>query len=167
MREDMLDQQKLLFQLLDSAVEKHRFQAKQLKLLNYSFRILTLILAAASTVLLGLNIPDDPGYLVWSRNLALVFGAVSAFVVGLSAFWNLETYWLRSKVLFARVLALREWCQFRQANSGALSSKEITQAFDEYRALMYGQIEYWEKLVEQALSQTKPPPSPQQPENIA
>jgi hypothetical protein len=53
----MLDQQKLLFQLLDSIVEKHRVQANQLKVLNYTFRILTLILAAASTVLLGLNIP--------------------------------------------------------------------------------------------------------------
>jgi len=162
----MIDQQKLLFQLLDSTVEKHRVQVKQLKVLNYSFRILTLILAAASTVLLGLNIEHDPDYLVWSRNLALVFGAISTFVVSLSAFWNLETYWLRSKVLYARVLALREWCQFRQANSGALSNAEITQAFDEYRALMYGQIEYWEKLAEQTLSQTKAPPSPQQPENI-
>lgn len=165
MRGAMPDQQKLLFQLLDNAVEKYRVQAKQLKVMNYSFRILTLILAAASTVLLGLNI-DNPEYLVWSRNLALVFGAVSAFAVGLSAFWNLEAYWLRSKVLFARVLALREWCQFRQAKSGSLSSEEITHAFDDYRALMYGQIEYWEKLAEQELSQTKPPPSPQQPENI-
>ena len=161
----MPDQQKLLFQLLDSAVEKYRAQAKRLKVINYSFRILTLFLAAASTVLLGLNI-DNPEYLVWSRNVALVFGAISTFVVSLSAFWNLETYWLRSKVLYARVLALREWCQFRQANNEALSNAEITQAFDDYRALMYGQIEYWEKLAEQELSQTKPPPSPQQPENI-
>ena len=165
MRGDMPDQQKLLFQLLDSAVEKYRAQAKRLKVMSYSFRILTLFLAAASTVLLWLNI-DTPEYLVWSRNLALIFGAVSAVAVGLSAFWNLETYWLRSKVLFARVLALREWCQFRKAKSGDLSFEEITQAFDDYRALMYGQIEYWEKLAEQELSQTKPPPSPQQPENI-
>jgi hypothetical protein len=115
----MQDQQKLLFQLLDSAVEKHRFQAKQLKILKNSFRILTLLLAAA-TILLALNMPGDPGYLVWSRNFALVFGAVSAFVIGLGAFWSLDTYWLRSKVLLARVFALREWCQFRQANSGSL-----------------------------------------------
>lgn len=162
----MQDQQKLLFQLLDSTVEKHRVQAKYLKILKNSSHILTLILATASTVLLGLNIPGDPGYLVWSRNLALVFGALSTFVVGLGTFWSLETYWLRNKVLLARVLALREWCQFRQANSGVLSAEEITQAFDEYRALMYGQIEYWEKLAVQTLSQTKPPLSPQQPENI-
>jgi len=71
----MLDQQTLLFQLLDNAVEKRRVQVKRLKVLNYSFLILTLILAAASTVLLGLNFRDLE-YLDWSRNLALVFGAL-------------------------------------------------------------------------------------------
>lgn len=162
----MPDQQKLLFELLDRAVEKYQVQSRRLKIISYSLRIITLVLAVASTVLLGLNIPNDPGYLIWSRNLALVFGAMSTFAVGLSTFWNLETYWLRSKVLFARVRALRERCQFRQANNGTLSSEEVAQAFDEYRALMDGQIEYWEKLTAQTLSQAKVTPLSRRPENI-
>jgi len=153
----MPGQQQLLFQLLDTAVEKYRAQARKLKLSNYGFRILTLLLAAASTVLLGLTIPDNPGYLVWSRNLALVFSAVGTLVVSLGAFWNLEAYWLKSKVLFARVRALRERCRFLLSESDTLSPEEIADAFTEYRALMDSQIEYWERATEQAASQASAP----------
>lgn len=142
----MSDQEKMLFNQLDSAVEKYRTQAKRYKIITIFFRIITLFLAAASTVLLGLSVPDDPEYLVWSRNLAFVFGAISTIVVGLSTFWNLEPYWIKSKILFARLRALREQYHFRRAKNGNLSADEIEQAFNEYRSLLDAQIEYWEKI---------------------
>jgi hypothetical protein len=105
-----------------------------------------LLLAAASTVLLGINVKDNSNYLVWSRNVALVLGALSTFLVGLSALFNIESYWLKQKVLFARVRALRERCCFQQAEEGGLSPGAIETAFFEYRAIMDERIEYWEKL---------------------
>jgi hypothetical protein len=79
-------------------------------------------------------------------------GALSTFLVGLSAFWNVESYWIKQKVLFARVRALRERCQFTLTRNGSLSSEEIEKAFVEYRAMMDDRIDYWEKLASQKLS---------------
>jgi hypothetical protein len=140
-----IDQDAFLFQRLDEAVSKYDSESKRLKRWSFSLRITILLLAALSTVLLGWNAEDNPDYLVWSRNAALAIGAVSTFLVGLSAFWNIETNWLKQKVLLARVRALRERCQFLQAKM-ELSSEEVEAAFAEYRAMMEDRIEYWEAL---------------------
>ena len=140
------DPEQFLFDSLDKAVEKYRAESKRLKRWSFSLRITLLLLSGTSTILLGLNVTPDNGYALWSRNAALVLGAVSTFVVGLSAFWNLEQYWLKQKVLFARLRALRERCHFEQAKTGHLSIEEIEHAFQEFRALMDDRIEYWERV---------------------
>ncbi len=147
------ESKKFLFDLLQESTSKYRSESKRLKIWVFIFRISILLLAACSTILLGWNAGDNPGYLVWSRNLALAFGSLSTFIAGVSAFWNIETYWLKQKVLFARIRALHQRCNFMEAN-GTLSPEEIIKAFDEYRAMMDERIEYWEKLA----SQTTPNP---------
>lgn len=149
------DQETFLFQRLDEAVSKYSAESKKLKRWTYSLRIAVLLLTGCTTVLLGLNFKGEPDYLGWSRNVALGLGALSTFLVGLSAFWNVESYWLKQKVLFARVRALRERCQFLQAKLGSLSPEQVEGAFLEYRAMMDDRIEYWEK----AASQKTPNPS--------
>lgn len=161
-------QEKFLFDALDRAVEKYQAESKRLKRWTFGLRISLLILSGASTILLGLNVTPDNGYALWSRNAALMLGAVSTFIVGLSAFWNLEQYWLKQKVLFARVRALRERCHFDQARTGKLSAEQVEQAFLEFRALMDDRIEYWERAATSSPTSTKllesarsePPPSP-------
>lgn len=107
------------------------------------FKIAVLFLSACSTVLLGLTVAD-PRYAIWSRNIVLVMGAMSTFLIGLSAFWNLETYWLMHKVLLSRLHALRERVGFLQAAQGNLSPEQIQAAFDEYQKLMDERIQYWQ-----------------------
>ena len=89
------DPEQFLFDSLDKAVEKYRAESKRLKRWSFGLRITLLLLSGTSTILLGLNVTSDNGYALWSRNAALVLGAASTFVVGLSAFWNLEQYWLK------------------------------------------------------------------------
>ncbi len=143
------NQEAFLFQCLDKAVSKYRSESKRLKYWTYTFRLAILLLSACSTVLLGLNVKGDPDYLIWSRNLVLGLGALSTFLVGVSAFWNIESYWLKQKILFARLRALRERCHFLQAHDGSLSPEQIEAAFFEYRAMMDDRIEYWEKVASQ------------------
>ena len=143
------NQETFLFSVLDEAVLKYSTESKRLKHWTYMLRIAVLLLSACSTILLGLNIKSDPDYLIWSRNLVLVLGALSTFLIGISAFWNIESYWLKQKVLFSRVRALRERCRFLQARDGNLSLGEIEAAFAEFSAMMDDRIEYWEKLASQ------------------
>jgi hypothetical protein len=139
------DQEAFLFQRLDEALSKYHADSKRLKRWTFSLRIAVFLLAAVSTVLLGWNAKEDADYLVWSRNVALALGAASTFIAGISAFWNVESNWLKQKVLCERVRALRERCRFIQAKR-ELSSEEIEETFAEYCALMDDRIEYWEAL---------------------
>src|SRR6185295_18616706 len=145
------NQESFLFECLDQSVEKYRADSRRLKRWTYVFRIALLVLSGTSTVLLGLSVQDSR-YTIWSRNIALMLGAVSTFIVGLSAFWNIESYWMKQKVLFARVRALRERCRFLQAETGALTGQQTSDAFLEYRALMEDRIDYWEKATSSAAS---------------
>ena len=124
------------FEMLEKAVTKYRVESKRLKRLTYFFKIAVLFLSAGSTVLLGLNITSDPNYLIWSRNIVLVMGALSTFLIGLSAFWNIESYWLKQKVLYARLRAIQERCKYLQAEQDRLSPQQIDAAFGEYQQLM-------------------------------
>lgn len=141
-----------LFEMLDKTVTKYRVESNRLKRLTYFFRITVLFLSACSTVLLGLNVTGDPNYLIWSRNIVLGMGALSSFLLGLSAFWNVESYWLKQKVLHARVRAIQERCKYLKAEQDSLSPEQIQAAFGEYRRLMDDRIEYWEKVAEKTAS---------------
>jgi hypothetical protein len=149
------NQEAFLFQCLDKAVSKYSVESRQLKRWTYALRIAVLLLSACSMVLLGLNVKGDPDYLIWSRNVVLMLGALSTFLVGVSAFWNVESYWLKHKVIFARIRALRERVHFLRAKDGRLSPEQIEAAFGEYRAMMEDRIEYWEKVA----SKTTPNPA--------
>jgi hypothetical protein len=139
------DQDQFLFKCLDKAISKYRSESKKLKRWTFAIRIAVLFLAASSTVLLGWNANNNPDYLIWSRNTALALGALCTFIVGLSSFWNVETYWLKQKVLFARVRALKERCDFLKSK-GELTPEAIDAVFSEYREMMDDRIEYWEKV---------------------
>jgi hypothetical protein len=141
-----------LFEILDKAVTKYRTESKRLKRLTYFFKIAVLFLSAGSTVLLGLNVTSVPNYPIWSRNIVLGMGALSTFLIGLSAFWNVESYWLKQKVLYARLRAIQEHCKYLQAEQDKLSPEQIQAAFGEYRQLMDERIEYWEKISEKTAS---------------
>src|SRR6185369_17330180 len=132
-----------LFQKLDTAIRDYDEKCKRLKRWSYFFKIAVLFLSACSTVLLGLTVAD-PRYAIWSRNIALVMGATSTFLIGLSAFWNLESYWLMHKVLLSRLHAVRERFGFLRAAQDGLSPEQIQAGFEEYQKLMDERIQYWE-----------------------
>ena len=138
-------QESFLFASLEAAIAKYGAESTYLKRWTFGLKIALLFLSASSTVLLGLNVTPGSEYTVLSRNIALVIGAFSTFIVGLSAFWNIEAYWLKQKVLFARVRALRERLSFMQAKAGSLTAEQIEDGFLEYRGLMDDRIEYWER----------------------
>lgn len=131
--------------MLDTAIKAYDEKTRRLKRWSYFFKIAVLFLSACSTVLLGLTV-SYPGYALWSRNVVLGMGATSTFLIALSGFWNLESYWLMNKVLLSRLLAVRERFRFLQAAEDSLTPEQIQAAFDEYQRIMDERIQYWEQV---------------------
>ena len=71
-------------------MNEYRGREKHVKRLNWTTRIVAMILGMGSTVLLGLRVEAHPEFLSLSRNAALVCSALTTFLLGLAAFWNLE-----------------------------------------------------------------------------
>jgi hypothetical protein len=99
-------------------------------------------LGAASTVLLGVRI-DDPGYGEWSRNLALGFSAMATFLTGLTAFWNLESYWMRRKAAEHQLRMLERRFEYGRSAPDGLSKAQVDELFEEYLSILGRQSEYW------------------------
>jgi hypothetical protein len=91
----------------DLTIAKFRQSATKAKWITYGLRIPVFILGAASTVILGYQMPGSD-YQIVSRNIALVLSATITVLVGLASFWDIEAYWLRNRLRLAQLEALRE-----------------------------------------------------------
>jgi coproporphyrinogen III oxidase-like Fe-S oxidoreductase len=148
------DQEKFLFNKLESSVKKYKYESKHLKHWTFGLRITLLLLAATSTILLGWSPENSANYAIWSRNVALAIGAISTFILGVSSFWNVEAYWLKQKVMFARVRALQEKGLYLKSKS-ELTAEEIEAIFNEYRLMMNDRIDYWDELASKSTPNKK------------
>ncbi|MEV6521819.1 hypothetical protein AB0M43_07775 [Longispora sp. NPDC051575] len=132
--------------LLSTAIAEHRKRKDSLRRASWALHISVMLIGATSTVLLGLQF-SSTGYLAWSRNVALVLGALSMFAGGLLTFWNLDIYWLKRKVILNQLVMLYEELQFLRVASDSLSIEDLRPIFVRYVTLLGQHNDYWQELL--------------------
>lgn len=112
------------------------------------YKYSTIVLAGISTVILGLDLGDPEfflpiGYTIFSKNVALVIGAIITVSTSLMTYWNIEKYWLINKTIVNKLKALRD--DVEDANA----AKILDQAAISNYVKKHGEIKetfnkYWE-----------------------
>ena len=112
------------------------------KKLHYFLRISILVLAGTVTVLLGWKcIKNEPSVVI--TNVALIISAIISFLSGLAAFWDIDNYRMRLKVMQNNLKVIRYKMAFLNAGKGKLN-------YQEYEDILNNLIEavkdgYWEQ----------------------
>ncbi len=149
---------KFLLQLMTTKIDQVESKTMKSKFLNNFLKITIMFLAGASTVLLGVKQdymnPDD------LKNLVLFITALITFLSGLAILWNIETYWIRIKVMLNRLKALRYKYAFYLTEEKVSKDKnQVSHAFlKEFLEVI--EDEYWEKLMKSRLNTEDPAKSP-------
>lgn len=134
-------------QLLETAVIEHTRRKDKVRRATWSIRITIMLLGMIATVLLGLSFSDSAAYLSYSRNAALICTALGTFLAGLAAFWNLDTYWIKRKVILTHLQALQQEFEFRQSQMQPMPAVEVERFFQRYNEIIQQQTEYWEGML--------------------
>ncbi|MEV5835586.1 SLATT domain-containing protein [Nocardia sp. NPDC052112] len=135
-----------LEKLLDDAVERHNKRKNRLKNASWFLHISAMILGGTSTVLLGLQIDSDT-YATVSRNAALIIVALTTIIGALLAYWNLDEYWLKRKVIYNDLVALREKYRYLTASNPKNKRALQNEIFESYMRLVGSHGEYWEAML--------------------
>ncbi len=137
--------------LLNAAIIKLAQKAKILKMGYYTLSISILLLSAILTVILGLHVNDE-NYLIRFKNIALVIGALITFLTGLNAFWKLQSYWVRRKILLRRLEDLRDEFAFQKLST---QKEDLANLFAKYQTIQNYQTLYWEDIYNEGKAMPK------------
>ncbi|WP_067809184.1 SLATT domain-containing protein [Nocardia beijingensis] len=140
------DLEKHLKELLDSAVESHGTRKNTLRRASWFLHISAMVLGGVSTILLGLQI-DSETYATVSRNVALVIVALTTLIASLLTYWNLDAYWLKRKVIYNDLVALRERFNYLRASDPEDKRAQLDKIFDDYMQLTGSHAEYWQSVL--------------------
>jgi Protein of unknown function (DUF4231) len=127
---------------LETAIRKMTKKASGLKMAHYSLSIATLMLSAILTIILGFHLKNDVD-LILSKNIALILGALITFLTGVNAFWKLESYWVRRKILLRRLEDLRDEFTFQKLSA---NKEDLDSLFAKYQSIQNYQTLYWEDI---------------------
>ncbi|MRG43910.1 DUF4231 domain-containing protein [Chitinophaga sp. SYP-B3965] len=119
--------------------------SRRLRYRNAAFRIFmsTAILAALSTILLGLNVQNE-----WSefvRITTLVITCVITIINGYNAFFNHRELWIANNDALNRFYALRFRIEFREKEGTPLTATEIESFRAEYQAILNELNQVWQR----------------------
>lgn len=150
----MVPREELLAEQLAASVAHYARRNAVVRRAFWSARVGVLALGAAATVLLGVRV-GNPGYIEWSRNLALGFSAAATFLTGLSAFWNLESYWMLRKAGEHRLRLLAKRVEYARSAAEGLSAERVDGLFEEYLSILGELGDYWAAQVEPVSSEQR------------
>jgi hypothetical protein len=136
------EQENNFAELLEIAIRKMAKKASGLKMAYYSLSIATLLLSAILTIILGFHLKNDVD-LILSKNIALILGALITFLTGVNAFWKLESYWVRRKILLRRLEDLRDEFTFQKLSA---NKEDLDSLFAKYQSIQNYQTLYWEDI---------------------
>jgi hypothetical protein len=132
---------------IENDIAKYDRKSRKYRRWTYRYKISIMLLAGTSTILLGLNLEDRlKGYLEWSRNIALVIGALITFLSSLKNFASVEKYWVRNKLVLAKLEELN--LEFQYLQTSRISAEQLSQLFDKYQSIIKNKALYWENLSE-------------------
>jgi hypothetical protein len=132
--------------LLENAARRHKARKDHLRRGYWGLHIGVMTLGGLSTVLLGLQF-NSPSYVLWSRNVALALGALSVLMTGLITFWNIDSYWLKRKVILNELTLLQERFRFIKASDQEMSKQDLQEIFARYMEIEGEHSAYWEKIL--------------------
>ncbi|WP_410498043.1 DUF4231 domain-containing protein [Chitinibacter sp. S2-10] len=115
-------------------------KSRQLKLITYTLKFSILTLAAASTIVLGLDLVALQPY---AKNIALVLGALVTLLGSIASFLNIEEYWMRNNAIHLRLKALRDQLIYLTADLQAIEEQALQQLISEFHAITESNINYW------------------------
>jgi|GEM_PF-1401926 len=117
------------------------------------YKYSTIILAGISTVVLGLDIGDNSHheifnkitYSTFSKDVALIIGAIITVSTSLMSYWNIEKYWLTNKTIANKLRALRNEIENDHVRHGLKSgSKALQEKFKNYVDIKGDFYKYWD-----------------------
>lgn len=115
-------------------------KSRHLKKTTYFLKFSMLLLAAASTVVLGL---DAASLIPYAKNIALVLGALMTLLGGIASFLNIEEYWMRNNAIHLRLKALRDRLIYLTADLQQIEEHILQSIINDYQAITESNINYW------------------------
>jgi hypothetical protein len=115
-------------------------KSQRLKSSTYFLKFSTLFLAAASTIVLGV---DAAFLLPYAKNIALVLGALMTLLGAIASFLNIEEYWMRNNAVHLRLKALRDRLVYLTADLQHIEEIVLQQIINDYQAITESNINYW------------------------
>ena len=144
-----IEQRKYMMSLLNFKIVKVESKNDRARRLSYFLRISILLLAGLSTVILGLK-AAIPNWNSISVNIALVISSIITFMSGLAAFWDIENYRMRTKIMLNRLKELRYKFTFEAIGDSALTTEDLEKTMEEFITIIGDG--YWERKFLQRLN---------------
>lgn len=139
-------QSKFLFQLICTKIAQLNHKTDQAKTLRNVMTIGIMLLSGTATIILGLKLAPEYWISKNSSNTALVLTSTTTFLSGLLSFWDIQTYWLRSKVMLNNLKELRYELAFALLSKSPTDTLELKQFLNRLVGIIGD--EYWEKLMQ-------------------
>ena len=121
------------------------------------YKYSTILLSGISTIVLGLDLGGIKigfmDYPTFSKNTALIIGAVITVSTSLFTYWNIEKYWLINKTIVNKLRALRDDLELTSA-SGSLDNIVIKDKIKDYTEIKQTFNKYWEGALSERRSQS-------------
>ena len=132
---------------IDKLVERYHDECTRFKREAFQLRIVSVILAALITVLLGLKFRND-ALTAWFSNIALVLGAAISVLSAYEAFFDPRALWVRETVTFARLKDLQRDVRFWTSgvDPGAVRPEMLEMFKRRLDAILEDTLKYWMKI---------------------
>mgnify|MGYP000939474307 CR=1 FL=1 len=122
-----------------------------------TYKYSTIILSGVSTIVLGLDLKDFKvgfmDYPTFSKNTALIIGAIITVSTSLFTYWNIEKYWLINKTIVNKLRALRDDLEMT-SSAGILDTASIQKKVEKYNEIKETFNKYWEGALSERSSQS-------------
>lgn len=137
---------------LESALNWNKKKYSDLRKYMYKlvkwYKYPLVILAALSTIVLGLEFGNDL-YIQWQKNIALVITATITLLTTLMTFWNIEEYWLQNKVIEQQLDMLKQ--KFLYEKSKGMDEEMADKLHAELMDIIGQQHSYWKSALDESL----------------
>lgn len=134
-----------MLQLINTKIAQLETKTNRAKTGRNILAIGVMLLSGAATVVLGLKITSCKWITENGNNIALILTALTTFLSGLMSFWDIQTYWLRSKVMLNNLKELRYELVFSLYRKPVPDTEELKAFLNR----LIGTVgdDYWEKLL--------------------
>lgn len=143
-RSELNPQELFLFDKILYYHDKVSRRNRNLKFFSNFLKISVFILAAGTTVILGIDIK---GFEIIAKNIAIIFGACITLFSAILGYLNIERFWMRNITNHLNINKLRDNFIFQFNSKSGLNEEKINGIFDELNSISHMNIKYWEEIL--------------------